>query len=43
MSLQLALGLIFILMVASVPLLHMALYRYLSGRLSKDLGDEPKD
>ncbi len=31
---------IFILVVASVPFLHMALYRYLSGRLHK--GDDPE-
>ena len=43
MTLQLSLGLILILMVASVPLLHMGLYRYLSGRLSKDMGNEPED
>ncbi|SVA18895.1 uncharacterized protein METZ01_LOCUS71749 [marine metagenome] len=42
MTLQLVLGLIFILMIASVPLLHMGLYRYLSGRISKDMGDDPE-
>ncbi len=43
MTLQLALGLIFTLMIASVPVLHLGLYRYLSGRLSKDMGNEPED
>ena len=43
MILHLALVLIFILMVASVPFLHMGLYRYLSGRLSKDMGNKPED
>ena len=40
MTLELALIPIFILMVASVPFLHMALYRYLSGRLPK--GNDPE-
>ncbi|MDE0824133.1 MAG: hypothetical protein OSB07_09260 [Dehalococcoidia bacterium] len=39
MTLDIALILIFILMVASVPFLHMGLYRYLSGKISK--GDDP--
>ena len=43
MILQLALGLILIFVCVSVPLLHMGLYRYLSGRLSKDMGNEPED
>ena len=43
MILQLALGLILILVCVSVPVLHMGLYRYLSGRLSKDTGNEPED
>ena len=42
MILQLALGLILILVCVSVPVLHMGLYRYLSGRLSKDTGDDPE-
>jgi len=40
MTPDLALILIFILMVASLPFLHMDLYRYLSGRLPK--GDDPE-
>ena len=43
MILQLALGLILILVCGSVPGLLMGLYRYLSGRLSKDTGNEPED
>ena len=43
MILQLALGLVLILVCVSVPVLHMGLYRYLSGRLSKDMGNEPED
>ena len=41
--LQLSLGLILILVCVIVPVLHMGLYRYLSGRLSKDMGYEPED
>jgi len=43
MILQLTLALILILVCVSVPVLHMGLYRYLSGRLSKDMGNEPED
>ena len=39
-ALELVLIPIFILVVASVPFLHMALYRYLSGRLHK--GEDPE-
>ena len=40
MTLELVLIPIFILMVASVPFLHMTLYQYLSGRLPN--GDDPE-
>jgi hypothetical protein len=43
MILQLALGLILILVCVSVPVLYMGLYGYLSGRLSKDMDTEPED
>jgi len=44
MTLDHALILIFILMVASVPFLHMGLYRYISGQIGiKDYkGDDPE-
>ena len=44
MTLDHALILIFILMVASVPFLHVGLYRYLSGQIGiKDSkGDDPE-
>jgi hypothetical protein len=43
MILQLAPVLILIFVCISVPVLHMGIYRYLSGRLSKDMGNEPED
>jgi len=44
MTLDHALILIFILMVASVPFLHMGLYRYLSGKtgIKDSKGDGPE-